>query len=63
MKRVRKWAAGAVLMGAVPVLVDVAVNPYAQRGVARSWLYGAGTLGAAAVLAWAAGEYSRPEGR
>jgi hypothetical protein len=46
----------------IPVLVDVSTDPYARRGVARSWLYGAGKLGAAAVISWALAEYSRPAG-
>lgn len=41
-------------MGVIPVLVDVSTEPYARRGLARSWLYGAGKIGAAAVVCWAA---------
>lgn len=63
-KRVRKWAARAIVMGALPVLVDVASEPYARRGVARSWMHGAAKIGTAVTISWAAGEldgeYSRP---
>lgn len=41
-------------MGMIPVLVDVATEPYARRGLARSWLYGAGKLAASAGISWAA---------
>lgn len=63
-KRVRKWAARAVITGFIPVMVDVASEPYARRGLARSWLHGAGKLAAAAVIGWAASEFehSRLEG-
>lgn len=45
-------------------MVDVASEPYARRGLARSWLHGAGKLAAAAVIGWAASEFehSRLEG-
>lgn len=53
----QKIAAGAVLAVALPIVVDIAADPYADRGPARSWCRGAVTLAAAVIMRWALSQF------
>lgn len=57
----KKIAAGAVLAVALPVVVDVAADPYADRGPVRSWCRGAVTLAAAVIMRWALSQFEERE--
>lgn len=58
----RKLAAGLIAAAVLPVMVDAAVDPFADRGMVESWWYGAGPLALAVVLGWALGELAAGEG-
>lgn len=58
--RVRKAVAAAVLGAALPLMVDAATEPWADRGPVRSWLAGACKLGAVFAVSWAADEVFGP---
>ncbi len=51
--KVRKAAAWAVVGAVLPLMADVASDPYSDAGVARSWLRGAGKLGVLGMIVWA----------
>jgi hypothetical protein len=53
----KKTAAAAVLIVTLPVVVDVAADPYADRGLLRSWWYGARALAGALAVKWAADQF------
>lgn len=52
----KKIAATTIVAAGFPVLVDVAVNPYADRGIIKSWFYGAGILAGVMTMEWASKE-------
>jgi hypothetical protein len=52
-KKIIAWGVMAV---AAPLLLDCAVDPYADRSMIRSWAYGAAGIGGIAVILWAADE-------
>ena len=51
--KVKKLAAGAIVGAVLPIMTDVATEPYADRGPLQSWLWGAGKLAALGVIGWA----------
>ena len=53
MRRIRKWAAWAIVGSVLPVLADVATDPYADRSVPRSWCYGVAKLAGVGLFGWA----------
>lgn len=57
----QKIAAGAVLAATLPIAVDVAADPYADRGPLRSWCRGAVTLAAAVIMRWALTQFEERE--
>lgn len=52
----KKTAAIVVVAAGFPIMVDVAIDPYADRGIARSWLRGAAILAGAIIMQWASDE-------
>lgn len=58
--KLAKPAAAAVLVITMPILVDIASEPYADRGPVRSWLTGVGKIAVALVLFWSADQF-RPD--
>jgi hypothetical protein len=47
-------AAGVAVLGiALPLMVDTAAEPYADRGIVRSWLSGARSVVPVLAVAWA----------
>jgi hypothetical protein len=52
----KKIAATTIVAAGFPVLVDVAADPYADRGIIKSWFYGAGILAGAMIIDWASRE-------
>lgn len=59
----RKAAALVFLSATVPVLVDTAVEPYADRGIAESWLRGAVMTAVIILFGKAAAEVLPPPQR
>jgi hypothetical protein len=54
MDRFKKSVAVGVLGLMVPLIVGAAVDPITDDGLARTWFKGAGVVGTAAAIAWAA---------
>lgn len=53
MNAIKKAAAWSILAATMPIVVDVASDPYANRSVGASWLRGAAILSGAGIFAWA----------
>lgn len=54
----RKVAAALVVGAVVPVFMDQAADPYAERTLVRSWFRGAAAMMVTLGVSWALGELS-----